>query len=134
MDAYEHRILAEFCKTHLDFSKFTFDGYYQHLPLCVIDAVFSIGAHYTSTRNTVEKFARYFKLDARLVEMVPSIKAQVPLSFLIETYDKLGVDFLTDKVYQNRQRTSTRNGILNRKRFCGLVVYSIDMASHIFRT
>ena len=28
------------------------------------------------------------------------------------TYERFGVDFLTDKVYQNRQRTSTRNGIL----------------------
>jgi len=112
MDESEHRILAQFCKTHLDFSKLTFDGYYQHLPLCVIDAVFSIGAHYTSTRNTVEKFAQHFKLDAHLVEAVPSVKGQVQLRFLIEAYDKLGVNFLTETVYQNRQRTSTRNGIL----------------------
>ncbi len=112
MNMYDHKILAEFCKTHLDFSKFTFDGYYQNLPLCVIDAVFSIDARYTSTRNTVEKFARHFKLDSCLVERVPSINLQTPLNFLIEVYDQFGVDFLTDKVYQNRQRTSTRNGIL----------------------
>lgn len=112
MTASDQKILAEYCRTSLDFSKLTFDGYYQCLPLCVIDAVFSIGAHYTSTRNTVEKFARHFKLDSRLVEMVPPTKRQIPLAFLIETYDKYGVDYLTEEIYQNRQRTSTRNGIL----------------------
>lgn len=109
---YDHKVLAEFCKTKLDFSKFTFDGYYQNLPLCVVDAVFSIGARYTSTRNTVEKFASYFGLDSCLEERVPSANSQTQLDFLIEVYDQFGVDFLTDKVYQNRQRTSTRNGIL----------------------
>lgn len=112
MDAHEYKSLAECCKNQLDLSSFTFDGYYQNLPLCVIDAVFSISARYTSTRNTVERFARHFDLDADLVKNVPPSTDQIPLNFLIESYQKYGLDFLTNKVYQNRQRTSTRNGIL----------------------
>ena len=36
--------------------------YYSSLPLCVIDAVFSIGVKYTSTENTVRRYCEYFQV------------------------------------------------------------------------
>lgn len=39
--------LTAYCRTHLDFTNLQFDQayFYYNLPLCVIDAVFSIGVH-----------------------------------------------------------------------------------------
>ena len=36
---------------------------YDSLPLCLIDAVFSIGVKYTSTQNVVKHYCAYFKLN-----------------------------------------------------------------------
>ena len=59
-----HAIL-EHCKNTLDFTVLTADPQsYQHLPACVIDTVFSIGARYTSTSNTVMRFCTQFGLTA----------------------------------------------------------------------
>ncbi len=50
--------LANCCKRHLDLqnAKFNDEYYYNSLPFCVIDAVFSIGIRYTITRNVVINF------------------------------------------------------------------------------
>lgn len=48
-------LVGKYCKLCLDFSKSQFDQayFYQSLPLCVIDAVCSIGVRYSSTEATV---------------------------------------------------------------------------------
>lgn len=48
--------LANYCRVKLDLSDIQMpDEYgYSSLPLCIIDAVFSVGVTYTSTRNTVK--------------------------------------------------------------------------------
>lgn len=51
------------CKTKLDVSSLTQEEEYgyHNLPLCIIDAIFSIGVNYTSTSfgNTVKRFCDY---------------------------------------------------------------------------
>jgi len=49
--------IVEYCKSNLDLAKANFDDEdeYQNLPLCIIDAIFSLGARYTSTENTVRQ-------------------------------------------------------------------------------
>ena len=86
---------------------------YSHLPLCVIDAVFSMGVRYASTRNTVARFCDFFTVTTpghNKIQLTP--KDQLSISQFISFYDQYGVDGMTEKVYQNRQRTSTQSGIL----------------------
>jgi hypothetical protein len=83
---------------------------YASLPLCVIDAVFSIGVRYESTERTVTDFcARYnWKRDGRgrAVERTVSDFIQI-----LEPYENHWEDMAND-LFHNRQRTSTRSGIL----------------------
>ena len=54
--------LAEACEEKLDLknAKLSDEYFYPCLPLCIIDAVFSIGASYKKhTRPTVERYCRY---------------------------------------------------------------------------
>ena len=37
-------------------------AYYDSLPMCIIDAVFSIGVRYTSTQNVVKNYCTYYGL------------------------------------------------------------------------
>ena len=46
-------------KLDLGHTKLDIGHYYSSLPLCIVDAVFSIGIKYTATRNTVERFSKY---------------------------------------------------------------------------
>ncbi len=106
--------IAAYCDVHLDLAQIPgLDNYgYAHLPLCVIDAVYSIGARYSSTRQTVERFCRYFDLSS--VGPVPALPPAQQLSVeqLLLWYARHGLEMMATNVYQNRQRTSPRNGIL----------------------
>ncbi len=51
--------ITAYCRTKLDLTQaiLTDQAYsYYSLPLCVIDAVFSIGVRYSSTEATVRRF------------------------------------------------------------------------------
>lgn len=108
------KALADFCKAKLDLANAKLpDEYgYQSLPLCVVDAVFSIGAHYASTRNTVARFCKYFVLNETSKVHPPNIADQLSIKEFIKLYTRHGVNGMAEKVYQNLQRTSTRNGVL----------------------
>jgi hypothetical protein len=88
--------------------------FYQSLPLCIIDAVFSIGVRYESTRAVVIKYCDYFHLQRirEPLDILPRMEEQESIGEFIEKIDKLGIEHFTDQVFKNRQRTSTRNGIL----------------------
>jgi hypothetical protein len=77
---------------------------YKHLPLCVIDTVFSIGANYASTRNTVQRFSNFTGIneDSR----------EYSINQLLELYAKFGIHRMAGEIFHNRQRTSTTNGLL----------------------
>lgn len=95
--------LADYCRDKLDMDNAIVPANYGYrsLPLCIIDAIFSMGVRYTSTRRTVKRFINYFQLTEPL-----------SISDFIALYDQHSVDFMTHEVYQNRQRTSPRGGIL----------------------
>ena len=107
-------ILAEFCQTNLDLENVrTADEYgYSSLPLCVIDAVFSIGVNYASTRNTVDRFCEYFHVSKISSITPPSIAEQLSIRKFLQINSEQGIEGIARNVYQNLQRTSTRNGIL----------------------
>lgn len=101
--------LVQHCANCLDLSAVELDRDYGYgdVPSCVIDAVFSMGVTYTSTRNTVSRFHNFCEI-SRSKES----KTRLSLSEFLKFYDEYGVDGMTAQVYQNRQRTSTRGGIL----------------------
>ena len=83
---------------------------YASVPLCVIDAVFSIGARYESTERTVTEFcARYhWKRDGRGRENEHTISEF--LNILRQFENRW--EEIAEHVFRNRQRTSSRSGIL----------------------
>ncbi len=87
---------------------------YQSLPLCILDAVFSINAKYESTRNVVERYCRHYRL--RQVRKdpfcFPSVEEQEPISVFVEKITNLGPEKFAGTVLANRQRTSTKSGIM----------------------
>ncbi|WP_281227789.1 hypothetical protein [Flavobacterium aquiphilum] len=80
--------------------------YYSHLPLCVIDSVFSIGVKYEIVQNTISRFCNYYRIDKF------SSSQEVTTSDFLKLMKEKSIKELTESIYQNRQRTSTRNGIL----------------------
>ncbi|MDO9086014.1 MAG: hypothetical protein Q7U53_07405 [Anaerolineaceae bacterium] len=110
----EIQTFIKHCKSKLDLSNLTqSEEYgYHNLPLCIIDAVFSINALYTSTENAVKRFCNYFGVTRlREKELAPTTE-QLSISEFIKLHEGLTFQEMAEKVYQNRQRTSSRSGIL----------------------
>lgn len=80
--------------------------YYKHLPICVIDSVFSIGVKYEIVENTINRFCEYYKIDKF------SNSEELTTSDFLKLMKESSIKELTENIYQNRQRTSTRSGIL----------------------
>ncbi len=77
---------------------------------CVLDAVYSIGAHYDNhVVPVVERVAADFEVQSPSVQMsVPETADPVPLDVFLDRYTS--VEALLDTT-KNRQNTSTRGGI-----------------------
>ena len=88
--------------------------FYQSLSLCVIDAVFSIGVRYGGVRRVVARYCEWASL--RRVRndyhSVPLPHEQESIAQFCQKAEKLGSSAMADTVFENRQRTSSRNGIL----------------------
>lgn len=112
----EIEMLVNYCNENLELNnlKLSDEYHYQSLSLCVIDAVFSIGVKYTSTRQTVIKYCDYYSLKRIRDDFssLPLESEQETISQLITKIEKKGIDEFTNEVFKNRQRTSTSNGIL----------------------
>ena len=124
--------VAALCKAKLDLAHVQLpeEYHYHSLPLCVIDAVFSIGVQYASTRNTVIRFCQHFGIPRLRKEGIPPPMEQLSMTDFIGIYDEYGIARMTEEVFRNRQRTSTRNGILKSEavlRFSQVLVqFGID--------
>ena len=108
--------LVESLRTTLDLSEpLNPEEYaYQSLPLCILDAVFSINAKYESTRNVVERYCRHYRLRQvrRNTLCLPPVEEQEPISAFVEKITNLGPEKFAGTVLANRQRTSTKSGIM----------------------
>lgn len=108
--------IKEYCEKVLDLEngRLSDEYYYQSLPLCVIDAVYSIGVKYTSTRNTGIRYCDYFNLkrirDEK--EEIPSKNEQESISQFLNKVAEFGTKRFTEEIFKNKQRTSPTNGIL----------------------
>lgn len=106
-------ILAKACQNQLPLAQTVLSNsyYYDSLPLCVIDAVFSIGVRYTSVQNVVKHYCNRCGLRQYNLQQDALGDAHTISQFIQKIVD-LGVEQSADQLFCNHQRTSTRNGIL----------------------
>ena len=109
--------IAQYCRVHLELqnAELSQEYYYRSLPFCIIDAVYSLAARYSSTRNTVIRFCNGQGLQ-RLRPM-GSPYPDIPEQYSVGQFEQLlsrYSDYLqiATELFGNRQWTSTRNGIL----------------------
>jgi hypothetical protein len=81
------------------------DDRYKSLPLCVIDAVYSIGVRWESTERTVDDFCKWSGWNYGREYTIKEFLS------LLNPFDS-DWEAIATKVFQNRQRTSSRSGIL----------------------
>ena len=86
------------------------EHFYASLPLCIMDAVFSIGVKYTGTRQTVIRWAEAQVPAWPLYDR--GISREHTVSDAIEAMAPYSSEELAERFFKNRQRTSTKNGIL----------------------
>ncbi len=86
--------------------------FYASLPLCVIDAVFSIGVTYTSTRNTVTRFCKQQSWSMSLGSDMARVKGEHSISEFLALVEGHSPEQLATNLFGNHQRTSSRSGIL----------------------
>ncbi len=105
---------VRYCRKNLKLDTMeVYGGEYNHscVPLCVIDAVFSIGVRYRRVENTLSRFCEFSRVPMNRRRKMPPPEDQWPVSRLLKLYKTHGAKFMMEKVYCNRQRTSTANGI-----------------------
>jgi hypothetical protein len=110
--AMDCEAVARFCLKSLDLRRTTLpDAYfYACLSLCVIDAVFSIGVRYEGVRNVVQRYCEIAGFDRH--RTTTSGNEPESLKQLVGRIEEHGPAWFGENVLRNRQRTSTRNGIL----------------------
>ena len=86
---------------------------YSSLPLCVIDAVYSIGVRYAGVTNVIARYCLSTKL-RRLRDGadLPTVEKQQSMTEFCthpQQRDPIG---MANSIYRNTQRTSPRGGIL----------------------
>jgi len=94
--------------------------YYKHLPLCVIDAVFSLGIRYSTVQKVVRNFCQYTGWECfRNQRNFPPVSQQHSISDLLNIYNNFRtgtkIDFqkVANTVFKNRCRSIPRkNGPL----------------------
>ncbi|MHA5218531.1 hypothetical protein [Dysosmobacter sp. Phy] len=105
--------LCTACESTLDLASASLSPsyYYDSLPYCIIDAVFSIGVKYTSTQNVVKSYCTYYGLREYNTEQDHYGDTHT-VSQLIEHIESVGIEKSADVIFKNHQRTSSRSGIL----------------------
>jgi hypothetical protein len=107
---------SEYCRKSLNFDLQEGSEYsYSCLPLTVIDAIFATGVLYKGVQNTVEKVCAKWGIPKCRDDKsrFPQKGEQMSISMFLEKIDSFSnANELADKVYDNRQRTSSTNGML----------------------
>lgn len=108
--------VAAYCEEHLDLGPLESDstGFYQSLPLCVVDSVFSIGVRYESVKNAIRSCCDYLQIKPFREEkdQYPPQSDQLSIQSFLKTLAKFSDEQAADIVFKNRHRTSSRGGIL----------------------
>ena len=95
-------------QTELKIPKLADEYRYASLPLCVVDAVFSIGVRYTSTQKVVSNLCEYAGWTRFFASREARGAGEYGIGDLNSMFDKFGAEGMAESVFQNRQRTSSR--------------------------
>ena len=102
------RLLPGFA-TPIEYDEFR----YASLPLCILDAIFSINARWEAVRAAVRRYADHYALPLTHESgTLPLREDQATAHDLIQQITSLGPDRFASEVMHNRARTSSRGGIL----------------------
>jgi hypothetical protein len=98
----------------LDTARLGNEYFYQSLPLCVVDAVYSINARYSGVQNVLARYCKRFGLRTFRAHgaAFPPIDEQESISQFCARAEQFSPERLAAEVFENRQRTSARSGIL----------------------
>ncbi|MBS7527666.1 hypothetical protein KHM83_13350 [Fusibacter paucivorans] len=112
-------VLSEYMEQTLDLNDLSLSKsfYYNSIVFCIIDAVFSIGVRYSSTLNTVTRYSKHCKvaLFRDYGTTYSSIVNEYTVSDFLKDIERYSDDALADEIFKNKQRTSSRNGILKSR-------------------
>lgn len=88
--------------------------YYSSLPLCALDAVYSIGVRYEGVQNVVNRYCAFAGIEKcrKPRDQMPSPKDQESVSQFLARFDHQSAEDIAKNVFKNRQRTSSKNGVL----------------------
>jgi hypothetical protein len=106
------RATIDHIRTVIDLTRLSLpqEYFYSCLPLCVIDAVFSIGVNYSAVRATVKRWC-----DAQSPAW-PLLRGSNTYEYTISEFLRLlrlhSPDYRAEHIFGNRQRTSARSGVL----------------------
>lgn len=101
-------------KLKLENTKLGDEYFYSSLPLCVIDAVFSISIKYGSVQNVLKRCGAYLKIKPFRENGSTFLPAaeQLSINDFLNLYEHNSLEYITNTIYKNRCRTSSKNGIL----------------------
>ena len=108
----EQELILEMCESTLSLSNELGEEYrYNSIVFCLIDAIFSIGVRYESTKNTVIRYCDSLEIDrVHKNGEAPNDKHTID-DYLNYIHIVANDDYGREKILDNRQKTSTRNGI-----------------------
>jgi hypothetical protein len=108
--------LVECCRAKLNLENATLsrEYFYKSLPICIIDAVFSLGIRYSMTQKIVQSFCNKVNIECfrPYGSSYPPIENQFSVMSLVDLYNKCSFEEMADKYFISRHRTSTVSGIL----------------------
>ena len=99
--------VAAYCKAVLELDEVELSTEYGYscLPLCVIDAVYSIGVRYEGVRNVLARYREH-------LQQLDMEEDKHTITEFVQIMQRHGTESCADQLFGNRQRTSTRGGIL----------------------
>ena len=86
------------------------ETFYKSLPICIMDAVFSIGVNYKSVEKATNTFMKHFNL--KIPRTYPVDNEYTICDFLQDMDTFASFEEAAKMGFNNRQRTSSVNGIL----------------------
>jgi len=115
----DNKRFLKYCLDNLDLDNpDQFERYFASVPLCAINAIFSINTKYEAVLNAINRFCDHLDLGEPMHPtegQIPSADKQKTVSEIYNRIKDISPVTLATDIFKNRQRTSTKNGILKSK-------------------
>lgn len=105
----------EYCLNNLDLNgSDNFEVYFSCVAICVINAIFSINTKYEAVINVINRFCNHFRIEIHspIKGKIPLVNKQKTISEIYNLIKDIPSITLAEDIFKNKQRTSTKNGIL----------------------